>query len=733
MRVCMVAYTFYEHDNRVMRYSEALVARGDVVDVIALRLPHQAWFARYRGVNLYRIQMRVPVERTGRFNYLFRLTRFLLRSSIFLSWMHLKRSYSIVHVHSVPDFEVFSALVPKILGAKIILDIHDLVPEFYCSKFRVGTGSIMFRVLLLVERLSIRFSQHVIIANHLWKSRLVRRSVAKEKCTAILNYPDPSIFYPRRRKRKDKRFIYLYPGTINYHQGVDIAVKAFALIQDLIIGGQLWVYGEGPDKRFVEKMVCELGLCHRVFLFDAVPITKIPEIMVEADVAVVPKRSNSFGDEAFSTKSLEFMNMGIPLIISNTRIDRHDFNERVVRFFESGDENDLARQMLFLYENQEARACLSVAAKLFVEEFSWGKKKEEYLSLIDKLCHSGKRELNQMKVVHEKEKRRRLGFICEIDQKLRLLIFGQIKICTEKKKAIADKTDNIEKFGVQRGEFCTVRSGTVAAMSAKKEGLRTKVYYLLKPIIPRRLQIMVRRRFVVSKLPHVNGIWPIDPCAGESPDHWNGWPGQKKFALVLTHDVESERGVQRCLRVASIENELDFRSSFNFVPEKYRFSTILRTELEKLGFEVGAHDLRHDGKLYKTERIFRERAHIINRYLDEWGVVGFRSGFMRHNLDWLCNLQIDYDSSTFDTDPFEPQPDGICSIFPVWVQREQQHRGYVELPYTLPQDITIFILLKNGDSSIWKEKLDWIVDKGGMALLDTHPDYMCWERGENES
>jgi hypothetical protein len=157
-------------------------------------------------------------------------------------------------------------------------------------------------------------------------------------------------------------------------------------------------------------------------------------------------------------------------------------------------------------------------------------------------------------------------------------------------------------------------------------------------------------------------------------------------------------------------------------------SKYLRDYLTEHGFEVGVHDLKHDGKLYKSRKSFLLNAEKINSYLKEWNAVGFRSGAMHHNLDWIHGLNIVYDASTFDADPFEPQPDGMGTIYPAWVHRDGTANGYVELPYTLPQDFTVFVLLKETTIDIWRRKLDWVAEKGGMALLITHPDYMYFGR-----
>jgi hypothetical protein len=249
-------------------------------------------------------------------------------------------------------------------------------------------------------------------------------------------------------------------------------------------------------------------------------------------------------------------------------------------------------------------------------------------------------------------------------------------------------------------------------------------------LIPRSAQLFARRIYVREKAKKYKDIWPIDERAGSPPAWWSGWPEGKRFAFVLTHDVETARGAERCPALANLEESLGFRSSFNFVPERYKVQPHLRKYLVNKGFEVGVHDLNHDGKLYNSKKIFEERAIRINKYLEEWGSVGFRSASMQHNLEWIHKLNIQYDASTFDIDPFEPQSDGMGTIFPFWVAKDSTKAGYLEIPYTLPQDFTLFILMREKTIQIWKKKLDWIVRMGGMALVNTHPDYMNFQEGK---
>lgn len=213
------------------------------------------------------------------------------------------------------------------------------------------------------------------------------------------------------------------------------------------------------------------------------------------------------------------------------------------------------------------------------------------------------------------------------------------------------------------------------------------------------------------------------------PPSWPGWPGGKRFAVVLTHDIEQQSGVSHCEQLASLEEKRQLRSAFGFVPLRYQTPESLRRALVDRGHEVMVHDLYHDGKLFRNWRKFGERRGAVNEFLQLWESRGFSSGSMHHNLQWMSHLNIDYSISTYDVDPFEPQACGSGRIFPYWVQsRKEVGPGFVELPYTLPQDFTLFVLLQERNNAIWRKKLDWIAAKGGMALIKTHPDYMVFPK-----
>ncbi len=385
-RVCLVTYSFYERDARVLRYGRALAERGDEVDVVSLRSsPKLAVDEMLDGCRVVRLQDRSIDERSP-LSFLSRLLRFLARSSRWIARSHARRPYDLVHVHNVPDFLVFAAWRPKLGGCKVILDIHDIVPELFESKFRVRASSLTVRLLKLMERASAALADHVILASDLWREAYVRRSARANKVSVLINLVDSRIFHPRPRTRTDQRKIVIFPGSLQAHQGLDVAIRAFPEVVAAVPLAELHIYGEGPAKEGLMRLSAELGLDGAVRFFGAVPTAQIVEKMANADLGVVPKRADGFGNEAFSTKILEFMSLGIPVVASSTKIDRFYFNDSVLRFFESGNSPALAHEIVHLLEDPEGCRQMTARAAAHAARNSWESSKAGYLELVDRLC-----------------------------------------------------------------------------------------------------------------------------------------------------------------------------------------------------------------------------------------------------------------------------------------------------------------------------------------------------------
>ncbi len=388
-RVGMISYSDYRTDNRVIRYAEALTERGDTVDVLSIkwdsRLPAVEAIGR---VQVHRIQERYGKNEKSKSGHLWPLLRFWLRACVYLTRQHLHQRYDLIHVHNIPDFLVFAAWLPKLTGAKIILDVHDVVPEFYASKFKLEPHSFGVNALKKVERISARFADHVIISNHLWHKMFVARSVPEANCSVFINNVNQGIFYRREPIRRQGHPVILFPGGLQWHQGLDIAIRAMAKVGEKIPAAELHIYGAGNMKDELVTLTRQLGLTETVRFFDPLPVEQIAEVMANADLGVVPKRADSFGNEAYSTKIMEFMSLGVPVVVSSTKIDRFYFNDSIVRFFESGNADALADALLEMLSNAPLRQRMVAAALDYAAQNSWNVRKNDYLELVDSLIEN---------------------------------------------------------------------------------------------------------------------------------------------------------------------------------------------------------------------------------------------------------------------------------------------------------------------------------------------------------
>jgi peptidoglycan/xylan/chitin deacetylase (PgdA/CDA1 family) len=257
-------------------------------------------------------------------------------------------------------------------------------------------------------------------------------------------------------------------------------------------------------------------------------------------------------------------------------------------------------------------------------------------------------------------------------------------------------------------------------------------YYQVKPLLPRSLQLFLRRRYRSVQDRAAFPAWPAEPALAELYELVlrlanvvierlpliEPWPDGFSWAVVLTHDVERQRGYDAVNELAEIEQRLGFRSAWFFVPERdYRVDDDVLAGLRARGFEIGLHGLRHDGRDLEP-KVFERRLEAMRRYAEKWGVYGFRAPATHRRWELMPKLGVDYDTSYSDVARYEPQPGGACSLWPFFIE------NLVELPITLPMDHTVFELLGEEDESLWIEKAAWLRERGGMALVLTHPDYL---------
>lgn len=249
-----------------------------------------------------------------------------------------------------------------------------------------------------------------------------------------------------------------------------------------------------------------------------------------------------------------------------------------------------------------------------------------------------------------------------------------------------------------------------------------RLFYRLRPFVPMFARQLLQR--VRNRNRPLDTDWFLPKMLTDRLKFFAGrpsihWPNDAKFAFVLTHDIETIEGMRRIPEIAAIEEDLGFRSSWNVVPYKYKIDRGLVQDLLARGHEIGIHGYNHDGRLFLSKRIFDRRVRWINQAMADYGAVGFRAPMVHRNVGWLQQLDIQYDASCFDIDPLQAMPGGVGSLWPLRVGK------FIELPYTLPQDHTLFVTLGETTDRIWREKLAFIRQWHGMALMLTHPDYLA--------
>ncbi len=259
-------------------------------------------------------------------------------------------------------------------------------------------------------------------------------------------------------------------------------------------------------------------------------------------------------------------------------------------------------------------------------------------------------------------------------------------------------------------------------------------YYLLRPLIPRGVQLAMRRRYAKRQARVEFPRWPVESVLvdkqhdelrrliaergdGRVP-FVNFWPRRHRFAWTLTHDVEGTLGVERIAAVREVERRHGVVSSWNFCAEEYPIPDGLLDWLKEEGCEVGLHAIDHSGKLFLTRERFEQDLPKIHAYLRDWDIEGFRSPALHRNAEWMPELGAAYDTSYPDSDPFEPQAGGCCWPFPFF------NGEMVELPVTLLQDHTHWEILRKESIEHWPPKIDWLEAVGGLVTPIVHPDYV---------
>jgi glycosyltransferase involved in cell wall biosynthesis len=388
--VCLVVQNVYDIDSRVRRKAEALVSAGYSVDVLALAPAHGKRTYTLDSVNVYTVSLG---KNRGS------LARYLFEYAVFFLWVFVRvlllmrhRRYIVIDVNTLPDFLIFAVVPARWMGAKLILDMHEITPEFYISKYGIAEDSWLVRLLQVQEKISFDCADHVITINEPIQSLLIQRGLPSSKTIVVMNAADEARFSSSSRAvafdDRSHPFVMIYHGTLTRIYGLDIAIEAFSMAHEEMPGAELWILGSGPEQGVLACLAQERGLTSKVKLVGQVPSADIPAWLNKCDVGVLPIRRDVFLDFAFPNKLPEFIIMGKAVLMSRVKAIRHYFSEQALAYFEPNNPADLAKQMVRLYRDRGLCARLAAGAKQEYAPIRWDVMKQRYLKLIEDLAGS---------------------------------------------------------------------------------------------------------------------------------------------------------------------------------------------------------------------------------------------------------------------------------------------------------------------------------------------------------
>jgi glycosyltransferase involved in cell wall biosynthesis len=392
--VCLIVQHPYPLDVRVRKEAMALLSHGHKVSVIALRDANEDKQEVVGGVKVYRGGFQK--KRSGKFRYLLEYIAFFLYSFFKLNLLDSKERFDVVHINTLPDFLVFSAVIQKLKGRRIVLDMHEIMPEFFMSKFRVGIGHPLVLVLLFLERISLKFADDVITINEPIKGIFQSRSIPGKPVTVIMNTVSASTV-KNNEKKAHQGFNCVYHGTLTDIYGLDIAIEGFSKVSGKFPDMSFHIFGDGQSLPQLKQLTEQLNLQQSIIFHGEMAYDKMMESLTEMDLGILAIRKDIFLNLSFSNKLAEYLYLKIPVISSDLDATKYYFNDEHILFFEAGNADDLGQKIQFAYMNRERARVMAESAYEKSKSLDWDVMAKRYLEVIER--DQGKQKGNSFQAV----------------------------------------------------------------------------------------------------------------------------------------------------------------------------------------------------------------------------------------------------------------------------------------------------------------------------------------------
>jgi glycosyltransferase involved in cell wall biosynthesis len=394
-RIAFITHSGYPSEPRARRMAEAVAAHGYAVDVFCVRWPQQADFERLNGVAIYRL----PLARRqggGARAYLAEYLRSFALAAWRVSRQHVRDRYALIQVYNPPDILAFSTLLPRLFSrTRIVLDVRDMAPELFMSRFGLRPDHPITRTLRAHERWACRYADAVTVCSEYQRNVMAARGIAPGKMTVVMNTPDPAIFgepvpLPRPPAPPGKPFTLLFHGSILERYGVGTLIEAIPLLAPEIPDLRLAFHGTGDFEPAAQALAQRLGVENIVSFHGLMPLEAMPALIATADIGVVPTRRDVFTQTIIATRLFEYVHMGVPAVAARLAAAAECFTDDMVAYFEPGDPADLARQVLALYRDRERGQAMARNARCFSAGHNWTHDGAVYTALIDRLLGAQK-------------------------------------------------------------------------------------------------------------------------------------------------------------------------------------------------------------------------------------------------------------------------------------------------------------------------------------------------------
>lgn len=388
IRACFVRHRPYPRDARMDNQIQALQSHGHRVDVICTAQKGQPWVADENGIRIYRLPA-LQRHRGSKARYALEYATFWLTCLVALTVLQVRRGYDLVHVHSMPDFLVLAAVVPRLLGAKTVLDLRECTPEMYHCKFGLDMDSRAMRLLIGLEQTSIRFADLVLTCTDQMRARFIERGAASSKVAVMLNVANPDLFRDPVLLDPDAcvngPFRVVSHGTITERYGHEVLIRAMQLVSQETTQARLIILGDGNGQHELQNLTRQLGLQELVTFAGFVPDDELTRQLRGAHCGVVPMVRNAETNLIHTYKMVEYIALGIPVVASRTTALETYYGDECICFFESGNAADLAQALLGLRNDPARRARLARKALNTYQPLAAPAQQAHYLELVQAL------------------------------------------------------------------------------------------------------------------------------------------------------------------------------------------------------------------------------------------------------------------------------------------------------------------------------------------------------------